>query len=336
MGKKTRQVELRNICEYLGWTTLKGLALLFFTSIVIFVLVNMSPIDTVRAHIGYDVIISEEQRAAITEQWGLDRPPLQRYFSWLGSALRGDWGTSFLYNRPVLPLIWEMFKSSLLLMSVAWVCSGLFTFALGIVAAFNRGNWVDKSIKSVSLTLAATPSFWCGMVLIMIFSVWLDILPTGLATPAGKLASEVTLGDRIRHLILPVIALSLNGMANIVLHTREKMIRSLESEYSLFARARGESRSSIFWRHNLRNVLLPAVTLHFASFSELFGGSVFVETVFAYPGVGQAAVQAGLKNDVLLLVAIAVFATLFVFVGNITADILYAVIDPQIRDGYRA
>lgn len=326
-------MELKNVCAYIARTALKGAVLVLITSIAAFVLVHVSPIDPVTAYVGYDVTLSAEQREEAIERWGLNRPLPERYLSWLGAVLRGDWGTSFLYNRPVLPVIAEMFQASLLLMMTAWTLSGLLSFALGIIAAFNRGNWMDKAIKGICLTLAATPSFWCGMILIMAFSVYLDVLPSALSAPAGKLASEVTLGDRLYHLVLPVIALSLNGMADIVLNTREKMIKSLESEYCLFARARGESRWAIFRRHNLRNILLPAITLQFASFSELFGGSVFVETVFAYPGIGQAAVEAGLKSDVLLLTAIAVFATLFVFTGNLIADILYGIIDPQIRLG---
>ena len=138
---------------------------------------------------------------------------------------------------------------------------------------------------------------------------------------------------RIRHLLLPALTLGLTGVANITLHTREKMIAIMESDYVLFARARGESSGYIVKGHALRNLVLPAITLQFGSISEIFGGSVLVEQVFSYPGLGQAAIDAGLGSDVSLLLAITVISTLFVFLGNLAANVLYGVIDPQIRRG---
>ena len=146
-------------------------------------------------------------------------------------------------------------------------------------------------------------------------------------------AAETGIGVRIRHLLLPALTLGLTGVANITLHTREKMIAIMESDYVLFARARGESSGYIVKRHALRNLVLPAITLQFGSISEIFGGSVLVEQVFSYPGLGQAAIDAGLGGDVSLLLAITVISTLFVFLGNLAANVLYGVIDPQIRRG---
>ena len=146
-------------------------------------------------------------------------------------------------------------------------------------------------------------------------------------------AAAVTAADRLRHAILPALTLSITGVANIALHTREKMVDVMESDYVLFARARGESELSVACRHGLRNVLLPAVTLQFASAGEIIGGSVLVEQVFSYPGLGQAAVTAGLGSDMPLLLGITVVTAAIIFVGNLTADLLYGVIDPKIRKG---
>jgi peptide/nickel transport system permease protein len=154
-----------------------------------------------------------------------------------------------------------------------------------------------------------------------------------LAAPIGKLASEVTLGERIYHLILPAFTLSITGVASIALHTRQKMIDVLQSDYVLFARARGEKIWMIVWRHGIRNIMLPAITLQFASFSELFGGSVLAEQVFSYPGLGNAATTAGLKGDVPLLLGIALFSAVFVFTGNFLANVIYGIVDPQTREG---
>ena len=167
----------------------------------------------------------------------------------------------------------------------------------------------------------------------MVFSVWLGVLPIGLSVPIGTEAAAVTLADRLRHALLPALTLSITGVANIALHTREKLCEVLESDYVLFARARGESSASIVLRHGLRNVALPAITLQFASISEIIGGSVLVEQVFSYPGLGQAAVTAGLGGDLPLLLGITVLTAALVFGGNLCADLLYGAVDPKIRRG---
>ena len=151
-------------------------------------------------------------------------------------------------------------------------------------AGANRGSLGDKVIRGYCLLISSTPTFWLALVLLIVFAVWLGVLPIGLSVPIGVDAASVTLGDRLYHAILPALTLSITGVANIALHTREKMIDILESDYVLFARARGESKTSIVLRHGLRNVALPAITLQFASISEIFGGSVLVEQVFSYPG----------------------------------------------------
>lgn len=167
----------------------------------------------------------------------------------------------------------------------------------------------------------------------MVFGVWLKVLPIGLSVPIGVEAAGVTFADRIYHAILPALTLSITGVSNIALHTREKMIGIMNSDYVLFARARGEKGRTLFWHHGFRNALLPAITLHFAAVSEIFGGSVLVEQVFSYPGLGQAAVSAGLGSDMPLLMAITIISALIVFGGNMIADILYGIVDPRIRKG---
>ena len=164
-------------------------------------------------------------------------------------------------------------------------------------------------------------------------TLWLGWLPIGFAVPIGVEESSVTIGDRISHAFLPGLTLSVTGVANVALHTREKLIDVLSSDYVLLARARGESQRSIVLRHGLRNVALPALTLQFGSISEIIGGSVVVEQVFSYPGLGQAAVTAGLGSDMPLLLGIAVVTSALVFGGNLVADLLYGVIDPRIRKG---
>jgi len=310
------------------------LTLLVAVCIISFMLIQLSPIDPIAAYIGADImLVGEEQRQKITEYWGLDKSGFEQFVHWAGALVQGDLGTSMIYRMPVMDVIGDKFFASLALMLVAWVLSGIIGFGLGLWAAYKQDSWVDKIIKWYCYTLAATPTFWMGLLLLMVFAVWLNWLPVGMSVPAGVLAENVSVLDRLKHLILPAMTLSIIGVAPIALHTRQKLIDVLSSEYVLFAKARGESGFALIRRHGLRNVAIPAVTLQFASLSELFGGAVLAEQVFSYPGLGQASVEAGLRGDVPLLLGIVIFSTLFVFSGNLLADIFYQLLDPRIRRG---
>lgn len=314
---------------------LRMISLLIAISIVTFTLVELSPIDPVEAYIGTENNVSAEQKAQIAEYWGLNEPPMKRLGKWANNLLHGDFGTSMIYRQPVLKIIKEKFLTSLALMGTSWIISGFVGFFLGILAAYKRGSLLDRIVKAYCLLMQSSPTFWLGLILMLIFAVWLKILPIGLAMPVGAIASEVTILERIRHMILPTMALSLTGITNIALHTREKLNQVLVSDYALFAKARGESTWSIIRHHGIRNILLPAVTLQFGSLNELFGGSVLAENVFSYPGLGQATVAAGIKGDLPLLLGIAICSAVFVICGNLMANLLYPVVDPRIREGYR-
>lgn len=309
--------------------------LLIAICILTFSLMEASPVDPIRAYVGADLSVSPEQKLKIAEHWGLNDPPLERFVNWAGSFLKGDFGTSLIYRRPVLEVVGERFAASLVLMTIAWIVSGILGFFLGIVSGMKEGKLVDKIIKGYCYVLISTPTFWIGLLLLMIFSVWLGWFPIGLGVPIGVLAEEVTTISLIKHMILPAITLSILGVANIAMHTREKVIEILSQDYVLFAKARGESTKSIVVNHVLRNVALPAITIQFLSFSELFAGTIFAEQVFSYPGLGQTTVNAGLKGDVPLLMGIVIISTIFVFTGNLIADLLYRIIDPRIKEGGR-
>lgn len=320
--------------KFMARQVFKLILLLAAVSVITFILISNSPIDPTQAYIGADMLrVSAEQRAAISEYWGLNDPPVERFLAWGNALVQGDFGTSMIHREPVLDLIADRFKSSLVLMLAAWVLSGLVGFAAGVLAAMKQGTWMDRIIKWYCYGLSSTPTFWAGLLLLILFTVWIPVFPVGLGVPAGVEAAEVTWLDRVRHMILPAITLSIVGISNIALHTREKLVEVLDSEYVLFAKARGESGFVLFRRHGLRNILLPAVTLQFASFSELFGGAVLVEQVFSYPGLGQATVEASTRGDVPLLMGIVLFSTLFVFTGNLISELVYRWIDPRIREG---
>ncbi len=322
---------------FVGKNFVRMILLLFAVSVVTFALVSASPIDPLQANVGQAALgsMSEAQKDKLRSYWGVDTPPVQRYVNWAKDFVHGDMGTSLQYRQPVAKVIGIKLANSLFLLGLAWVVSGVLGFLLGVLAGVFEGRLIDKVIKGYSLLVASTPAFWLALLLLIIFSVWLGILPIGLSVPIGMEADAVTLADRISHAILPAVTLSITGISNIALHTREKMIDIMESDYVLFARARGESLWSIVRRHGLRNVLLPAMTLQFASISEIIGGSVLVEQVFSYPGLGQAAVAAGTGSDVPLLMGITMITAAMVFLGNFIANLLYGVVDPRIRKGGR-
>lgn len=315
---------------------IKMVTLLVAISFISFLLIKNSPIDPVQAYIGADMLnVSPEQREEIAEYWGLNDPFMVQFTNWGTSVLSGDLGTSMIYRTPVSEVIGERFKNSVILMLIAWTLSGIIGFLLGVISAMKKGTWLDRIIQWYCYTLASTPTFWMGLLMLIVFSVWLGWFPTGLGVPAGVLAEDVTLSSRIQHITLPALTLSILGVSNVALHTREKLVDVLESDYILFAKARGESGVSLFWRHGLRNIALPAITLQFAGFSELFGGAVLAEQVFSYPGLGQATVDAGIKGDVPLLLGIVIFSTIFVFLGNLIADLIYYIVDPRMKEKRR-
>lgn len=311
----------------------KIISLLFAVSVISFTLVSVSPIDPVQQYIlGLGTAVSAEQRAEIEAYWGVNEPPVERYFTWLGEALKGNLGESVIYRRPVADVIGERFVNSLALMFSAWLLAGGIGFALGCVMGMHENRLSDKLLKKLCYILSSIPTFWLGLLFLLIFAVWLKWFPIGFSSPIGITSENVTVGHKFYHLILPAFTLSLMSFSNIALHTRQKVIDVLNSEYVLFAKARGESKHTIFRRHCLRNVLIPALTLQFASFSELFGGSVMAENVFSYPGLGSAVAAAGLQGDVALLLGVTLFSALFVSVGNMIANLLYGVINPRIRE----
>lgn len=321
-----------SLLKYTGKTFFRLLTLLTAISIVSFILVISAPIDPKRAYLGTEKHMTKEKTEQVEALWGLDKPPAERFVLWGTNLLKGDWGESIVYKQPVLTVILERFRYSVVLMLIAWTLSGVLGFICGIFAGIYKNSWFDHIAKTFCLILSSAPTFWLGILVLLLFSVILGWFPIGLAAPIGKMADTVTMGERIHHLILPALTLSVLGIAKITLYTRQKMIEVLQSDYVLYAKSRGETIWQIVMRHGIRNIALPAITIQFASFSELFGGINLAETVFSYPGLGSATTAAGLNADVPLLLGIAIFSAVFVFTGNLIANLLYGVLDPRIRE----
>ncbi|MGL5439162.1 MAG: ABC transporter permease [Filifactoraceae bacterium] len=323
---------MNNTLSYIVRTIFKALTLIVAISIITFSMAELSPMDPVKAYVGAETMVSKEQQNLIAERWGLNDPPSTRFLKWGKAVLHGDFGQSLVFHRPVMDIIKVSVKNSFMLMAVSWILSGLLGFLLGILAAARRDRWLDKGVRTFCYLLSSTPTFWVGILLLLIFGVYLKIFPIGLSTPIGKIAEEVSFQERVYHMILPTLTLSIIGISSMALYTREKMIEVFNSDYALFALARGESTYSIIMNHGLRNILLPAVTIQFASLSELFGGSVLAENVFSYAGLGQVTVAAGTKGDIPLLLGITIITSIIVFTGNMIANLLYPVIDPRIKE----
>ena len=285
----------QKIAKYFGFKFLRFIILILAVAIFSFVLLDLSPIDPVNAYLR-GAAVSEAQRQILQQYFGTNVPLHTKIYHWLLDLIQGNLGTSLIYRAPVIDVIFEKFYASVVLMAISWLLSGIIGFALGVVAGKNKGSWIDKAVKVYCYAIQSAPSFWVGMLILMVFAVYLGWFPIGFG------------------------------------YTRNELIQVLSSDYVLFAKSRGEKGWDLVKNHGIRNILLPAITLQFLSFSELFGGAVMVEQVFSYPGIGQTAVAAGLQNDVPLFLGIVVISAIFVFVGNLLADISYYLIDPRIKE----
>ncbi len=307
-------------------------SLLVAVTVGTFLLMTASPVDPIQAYVGADTArVSAEQRELIAERWGLDDPPLERFTAWAGNVLTGDFGTSQIYGEPVLDVIGEKFAASLWLLALAWLFSGVLGFVMGLVAGARHGRWLDRVLTWWAYTLASAPTFWVGLILLYVFSVSLQWTPVCCAGPIGVSPDDVTLLQRLQHLVLPALTLSVIGVSPGMLHTRQSTIEVLASDHVAFARSQGERLPGLVLHRVARNAAGPALMLQFANLGELIGGAVLAEQVFTYPGLGQATTQAALRQDVPLLMGITVFTAILVFIGNTLGDVAHRAAAPASR-----
>jgi peptide/nickel transport system permease protein len=319
------------ILKFFGYKLIRFIILMVVVAIFSFILLDLSPINPVNTYLR-GAAVSEGQRAILESYFGMNVPLPTKIFHWLMDLIQGNLGTSLIYRAPVIDVILDKFAASIVLMAISWILSGVLGFLLGVVAGKNKGSWIDKAVKVYCYAIQSAPSFWVGMLILMVFAVYLGWFPIGFGVPIGVSSTDATFAEWASRLVLPTMTLSLVGLAPIAMYTRNELIQVLSSDYVLFAKSRGEKGWDLIKNHGIRNILLPAITLQFLSFSELFGGAVLVEQVFSYPGIGQTAVAAGLQSDVPLFLGIVLFSAVFVFVGNLLADLSYYLIDPRIKE----
>ena len=277
--------------------------------------------------------LSPETRQAIRSHYGVDQPLLTQYWRWLSAVVSGDLGTSFMYKEPVSRVIARALPPTLLLAGTGLSITLLMGLMLALASAHRPDGWADRIITLLSLGLYGVPSFWLAGMLILIFSVSLGWFPPShmYSVNASSLGGFFRFIDLLHHLFLPAVCLGIVGAAGTARYLRSTLLDVGGSRYILAARARGLPARRILWVHALRPALLPVVTLLGLSLPLLVSGSVVVETIFSWPGMGQVAYNAARARDVPLILGATLLGTVAVILGNLLADVLYAVVDPRAR-----
>jgi len=282
-----------------------------------------------------DPNINPADLARIRVNWGLDQPIFVQYFYWLGNVLRGDFGTSYTTGQPVLTEVLQRLPATLLLMIPAYILTFLITVPLGVISAVKKGSWFDNLVTLFSFAGMAMPSFWLGLMLMLLFSVKLGWLPAvGMYdVGAGDWGLGARVFDLLRHMILPLLTMTLLSLAGITRYQRAAMLEVLDQDYIRTARAKGLPERVVIFKHALRNALIPIVTILGLSLPGLFSGAFIIETIFAWPGMGRLGVMAIFQRNYPLIMGIVIFSALLIMLGNLLADIGYALVDPRIRYG---
>jgi peptide/nickel transport system permease protein len=300
---------------YIVRRLLQGLVLLVLVATVVFFLGRLTGNPA-------DLMLPEdataEDRARLIEALGLDGSLLKQYVAFIGSALKGDLGTSLRMRQPAVEVFLSRLPNTLAIIPWALLLAMLVGIPLGVVAALNRGRFLDRVAGTIAVLGIATPSFWLGIVLIFLFSVELGWLPS------GRMGGP-------EHYVLPVITLGTFLTAGFMRLTRSSMLEVLESEYVKLARIKGLSESVVIWKHCLRNALIPVLTLWGVFAGNLITGAIVTETVFAWPGVGRLTYEAVIYRDFPLLQAVIILKAILILSINLVVDILYAYVDPRIR-----
>jgi len=299
---------------------------------LVFLLVQLVPGDPFRRAEGPDV--SREAADRLGEAFGTDRPLPERYLSWLANFLGGDLGTSYSLRRPVTVLLKEAIGNTMLLAGLAIALQFLLGTGAGIAAARLHGSAIDRAVGGAAGILYALPSYWLGLLLTWTLSVRLGWLPASQmhAIDAHDFGPLQRALDALRHLVLPCLSLALPAAGGIALYVRDEMRAALGRGFVQGVRARGVGEAGVILRHGLSNALLPVVNLLGLALPGLVGGSVVIEVLFAWPGMGRLAYQAVLAQDEPLVLGCVWIASLMVIGGNLLADLLSAALDPRVRE----
>lgn len=308
-----------------------SLLLLFLVLTVTFFFIHLAPGSP--EELLTDGRVSDAQRAEIRRAYGLDRPPLERYLVWMGSVLRGDWGTSFASGRPALQVVLEKMPATLLLALATLLVEHAVGLPLGLFAARRAGGFGDKTARVITLVLYAVPTFWLAILAIDLLAVHWPLFPPAQMTSAG--AAEMTpmgrLLDLLYHLALPATVLGLARCGPVVRFTRNGMLEAMGQDYVRTARAKGLPERRVLWIHVLPNALVPLVQRLGVALPVLLSGSLVIEVIFSWPGVGYNAYLAILQRDYPVILATTAVSAVLTVAGSLMADLLHALFDPRVR-----
>ncbi len=307
---------------------IQAIPTLFGIMLLTFLLTRLSPADPVDLMVGGVVDIRASDRDALRETLGLNRPLPVQFADWLGHAAQLDFGKSFYYHRPAIELIGERIPNSLQLSVAALLLSLLVGVPLGVIAALNRGRAVDHAIRLVSVVGHAVPAFWFGLLFVLILGVQLRWFPIGSMNALGR---EGDLIDRLWHMVGPVLTLALAGIANYPRFLRTEVLEILGQDYVRTARSKGLREKAVVRAHVLRNAFIPVVTLLGGILTIIIGGSVVVEQIFTWPGLGRLLFEAALNKDYPVVQAAVVIASTLLLLSFVLRDIAYAWVDPRIK-----
>lgn len=331
---------------YLLRRTIGTLPVILLIMLFVFLLVHSAPGDPAEMLISEEA--SKEDVAAARARWGLDQPVLIQFYRFVVSAFQFNFGESFKYSEPVVSLIGERFPASLELALLATIMAIAVALPLGVWAAARPNSWVDTLGSTAGFIGISMPHFWLAIVLILIFSGYFNLLPssgretfgladdpiTGFATIDALLhGNGAAFKDALLHMIMPAFVLSLNMIGIVMRVTRSSMLDVLGEDYIMTARAKGVAERTVIWKHGFRNALVTVITVVGLEFGALLSGSIIIETVFAWPGIGSLLLQGiGARDYPLVTGVVLVYTTLFIIV-NLLVDLLYAATDPRIRLG---
>lgn len=304
----------------------QSVIVLLVMSFVVYGLIGLMPGDPIDVMINSDPNLTPADAARLKALYGLDKPIWERYLNWLSAALSGDFGYSRVFSRPVPEVMMPHLWRTMILMGASFVIATAIAIPLGVLAASRPYSFRDYSINLLSFAGKSIPPFWLALMLILLFSVELRWFPSGGYETAGT----DSIWDRIHHMVLPVLTLTLLNIATVARLMRSEMIGVLRQDFIRTARAKGLSRRGVLYGHALRNALIPVVTIIALEFGALFSGALITETVFSYPGMGKLIYDAIIGNDFNLALIGLLFATLITLIANLGADMTYAGLDPRI------
>ncbi|MHB0885156.1 MAG: ABC transporter permease [Bacillota bacterium] len=308
--------------------TLQAIPLLLGITVISFLIMKLTPGDPVSL-MSMSPHITPADLARMRHNFGFDQPVYIQYFKWLSALIRGDWGISLERGRPVIDIIAGRLPNTLQLMAVSFVISVALAIPIGILSATKRYSWFDYGATTLSFFGVSMPVFWFGLILIVIFSVKLHLLPSAGMMSVGADSADII--DRLRHIILPAVVLSLSGIAGWSRYMRSSMLEVVRQDYIRTARAKGLAEKVVIYKHALKNAMIPVITVMALEIPGFFTGAVITETIFAWPGMGRLYYDSVMSRDYTVLMAILTIGAGLVVIFNLIADIAYAFFDPRIK-----